>query len=216
MGLKESGLRGSLRNVSVGIDAIPDIVLLPETNDLNNFSGDTGEFSIQDSVNFGTGDLTLQGNSVSGDDKEINSTSGLDTYPSVNQKLSVLTQMDSDGRSITRFGVQDSSNHYGLFIDPNGNFRILKNGSALASNDGQSISGDTVYRKLWYWRDTEPNIEFELYLESDDPETDEPIASVTANDTEYTSGGIGFTASNSSGGATADNYWANYQIEEFL
>ena len=24
MGLKESGLRGSLRNVSVGIDAIPD------------------------------------------------------------------------------------------------------------------------------------------------------------------------------------------------
>ena len=34
MGLKESGLRGSLRNVSVGIDAIPDsVVSRPEDND---------------------------------------------------------------------------------------------------------------------------------------------------------------------------------------
>ena len=41
MGLKESGLRGSLRNVSVGIDAIPDSELLQAYWPINEGSGDT-------------------------------------------------------------------------------------------------------------------------------------------------------------------------------
>ena len=48
MGLKESGLRGSLRNVSVGIDAIPDSVV--NSPDQNN----TGSFDVKRGVELST------------------------------------------------------------------------------------------------------------------------------------------------------------------
>ena len=87
MGLKESGLRGSLRNVSVGIDAIPDkLILQPKEDDLNNFNGDTNEWDINgdDPVLFedvGEG-LSLKNTGSGG---FIGSSSGLDNYPDVGE-----------------------------------------------------------------------------------------------------------------------------------
>ena len=46
MGLKKSGLRGSLRNVSVGIDAIPDF-LVSRPDDNSTQSGETKAFGVE-------------------------------------------------------------------------------------------------------------------------------------------------------------------------
>ena len=51
MGLKESGLRGSLRNVSVGIDAIPDSVVSRPADDGAN-TGVTNPIGLR--MDFGT------------------------------------------------------------------------------------------------------------------------------------------------------------------
>ena len=48
MGLKESGLRGSLRNVSVGIDAIPDDALYFEGDEIEDVTGGWVEGFIEE------------------------------------------------------------------------------------------------------------------------------------------------------------------------
>ena len=66
MGLKESGLRGSLRNVSVGIDAIPDASIFDNPiyrfnyNQVTANDGDTG-FSLPETLG-GLSDATAEGN----------------------------------------------------------------------------------------------------------------------------------------------------------
>ena len=58
MGLKESGLRGSLRNVSVGIDAIPDSVVAqfdateePSTGSITSITDLVGDFDLSGDAN---------------------------------------------------------------------------------------------------------------------------------------------------------------------
>ena len=60
MGLKESGLRGSLRNVSVGIDAIPESGLLHDYNVLDQ-SGSQGNIVSTFTDSAGSNDLSGNG-----------------------------------------------------------------------------------------------------------------------------------------------------------
>ena len=79
MGLKESGLRGSLRNVSVGIVAIPDSVVDNfEDGDLSEYDGDLDAFSVQDNVVF-DGEFALE-KTIEDGTRSIGSTDGLDNY----------------------------------------------------------------------------------------------------------------------------------------
>ena len=91
MGLKESGLRGSLRNVSVGIAAIPDtVVLRPESDDLDNFEAINGSIGLWD-INNDTpvldGNLSLK--FVGSDSGAIASSpgEGLPYYPDVGDEV---------------------------------------------------------------------------------------------------------------------------------
>ena len=77
MGLKESGLRGSLRSVSTGVSAIPDnVVTNPDENDLDHFSGDLDLKITTDEPVFDT--RAYHTDSGGGDQF---STSGLPNYP---------------------------------------------------------------------------------------------------------------------------------------
>ena len=217
MGLKESGLRGSLRNVSVGIDAIPDsVVTRPDSNDLDHFSGDTDDVTIQTDVSFGENDETYE--FAADDSVVIFSDNGLDAYPSRGQQLSCLLQGSDDGsNSILHygFGAQSIDNYYAVGIFVNNEIRIRKDGSTVATQSA-TIDPDTTYLLVTDWTDSDPEIVVELYNENDDPDEDSPLESVTYSDDEYDSGGIVFEYTRDSGGTSPPAYAADYWIRKQL
>ena len=217
MGLKESGLRGSLRSVSTEVGAIPDsVVLQPEPNDLDHFSGDTGDFAIQDITNFGDGDFTLKGtdaDSVS----TIFSDSGLDAYPEPGQRLSCKIQLPDDASlALVGFGFQDADNGYAVGISGDDRFEIRKDfGQEVVENP--TIKTDTVYFINWFWRSESPRIEAELYEGEDaDPSEDSPIETIQFDDSEYTDGGVAIRNWRNDSDFTPDSFFADYFIMERL
>ena len=199
------------------VSAIPDsVVLQPKTNDLDQFTGDTDSFEIQTSVSFGDEDETVEGER-NGGDQTIVSTSGLDNYPSVNQRLGCLIQLSEDARIHIGFGVQsgDSSNRYEFSVreGDNQDIAIRKDGS-VEDTDTATVDANTTYQLHWYWRDESPKIEGELFEAEDDPLEDSPLASVSLDDSEYTSGGISLKASAHTGESPWTMYWSDYYILE--
>ena len=201
--------------------AIPDsVVFLPESGDLDHFSGDKSDFELQTTTTIGSEDLTLRGERPGSGNRTIISTSGLSDYPEVGQRLRVNTQIEREDSSTetisqTLFGVQDSSNHYGVAIDGANGFQIRKDFSVL-SETSYSFDYDTEYVIIWDWTTTEPEIEAELYTPDQDFENDDPLATVSASDTEYTSGGIGFDADIALSPEPGISFWSDYNIREQL
>ena len=96
MGLKEPGLRGSLRNVSVGIDAIPDSVVDDfETGDISRYSGDAESFAADDDSFIGDFALEFEADK---DNNAILSDEPVDGFiPTVGRRFSFYARDESDG-----------------------------------------------------------------------------------------------------------------------
>ena len=139
MGLKESGLRGSLRNVSVGIDAIPDsVILLPESDDLDHFGGDTGQFTIDDTSPVYEPFESVDNNQLSlklpAATNEIGSSSGLDNYPSTDTTFRFAVQPATSDDSVRLAYSTDTPNDH-------------ENGDSYAID----INPDNGFIRSYYW-----------------------------------------------------------------
>ena len=194
MGLKESGLRGSLRSVSTGVRAIPDsVVLQPDAGDLTHFFGDTEKYDINDNQPR-IGDLSLKG--VTGDTGRMVSTSGLDNYPAKGESSSCLTRPGDGGIVRVGFGAADIDNYYLLRLQSD-EFFIEKRDDASPStlaSSSVSITETDFHELFWEWHDgsgSEPDNEIvaELYAidqstgERTDP--DNPIQTLSVNDSDF-------------------------------
>ena len=201
-------------------DAIPDsVVLQPEPNDLDNFSGDTNLFTIEDVNNFGDGDFILRGEYDDTEPSDIFSDSGLNAYPEVEQRLSAKVRLsDEESFIYVGFGAQDIDNHYGVSLSADDRFEIRKDfGESQTSTPTVNI--DTVYVISWVWSSDTPNIEAELYEgEDSDVMNDTPLATVTFDDTDYTQGGVLIRnwRNTSDGEPQPESSLADYYIEESL
>ena len=139
MGLKESGLRGSLRNVSVGIDAIPDETLYrhngSETETVDGETVDPWPDIVGDVDLAAFNSPTLQEGSLNGTDAVLTDgiDDGLEYAPNlasdVTEPLTKIfalsVESEPDGENIWRDNVggnneiQITSDDYRLLIDGN-------------------------------------------------------------------------------------------------
>ena len=133
MGLKESGLRGSLRNVSVGIDAIPDSVVdnfnltsdaeeagvYEDTDTLGDYySNDLDQFDIIDTDSF-VGDRSLE----FGESDLFRIVSfendGLNRYPKFGDVIKFNIKFgDEENNPRMIFGAENVDNYFGLSMRP--------------------------------------------------------------------------------------------------
>lgn len=179
-----------------------------EDNDLSEYSGDTGQYQTQTgTVKDGT--YALQGTS-DGSAYLIQSTSGLDNYPSEGDTFRWWYQTDTGGAGsgYFRYGLQDSNNHYRGGIDrANSELRLeirdSGNLTTLASN-ALSISSGTWYELELVWQ-TDGTMTLTAY-----DDTGSQLAQCSATDTSYTSGGVGFNVFYGSG--TTNDYYDHVRI----
>ena len=158
MGLKESGLRGSLRNVSVGIDAIPDSVVDDfERGDLDPYSGDLGSFGVTQ-TNVPEGDFALEIDDASAEEVIYSEPDdGLDYYPQKGDVfVCLLKDPDEDYRPKFFWGLSNNGgvSGYSVRLAPDsGGIRISEwdDGSQSTIADTSiNHDGDT-----WYWMEVE-------------------------------------------------------------
>ena len=104
MGLKESGLRGSLRNVSVGIDAIPDSVV---------YHFDATSIDESDSSSINSWECGVTGNSITGTatyrESALNGNPSLE-FDGVDDDLSNTTDFSNVEPPYTVFVVAETNN----------------------------------------------------------------------------------------------------------
>ena len=195
-------------------------VILPESGDMQFFSGDTADMSILDTtqdpaINDGPyRNLALMENN-DGDSmrrgKSIISTSGLNKYPVAGQTLTwIQSEPDynkDNGRPMaTFFGVQNSSNYYWVGIDPRDSFYLVKDGSI------QQESFPVIDPGFWYeievvWG-TGGSIVARLFdIDQSNGSRISELSEISFTDTEYTSGGIGVGNKGPTGGG--------YALQEF-
>ena len=219
MGLKESGLRGSLRNVSVGIDAIPDSVVdnfedndrggvYGPGDDITNFySGDIDGFTRSTSITL-TGSHTLRKEpgaeyitSQPGD--------GLNRYPEKGDIISLFVRPDGS-RPAFYFGLEDVDNWYGMrFRSSDDSFwvRTMVDGELTQVQDSVSLTPQTWYEVELLWHDgegsqPEDTIEGKLYSLNinGDVTRDSEIASAQLTESAHANQrGIGFRFTGSEG-----------------
>ena len=173
-------------------DAIPDSVLLPETGDLTNFSGDTGSFAIDNDIATPTEltDYRLKYDATT-DNQSIVSTSGLDNYPAVDQPWSLWVyipeKVDDDPTihtGIMTDGTIKGADSYEILIEAVGRstFALRKDGSVIQSSS-PSLSEDQ-WVEVRGLHEANGDFEFKLY---DDGGSE--IASVTGSDSSHITSG---------------------------
>ena len=197
MGLKESGLRASLRSVSTGVVAIPDSVLLPESDDLTHFDGDIGDFDINsDQPKFNTEftDLSLKATG-STENVFIGSTSGLERYPDVGDTHRLAIYLDNADSSLadTFFGHSlETSRDDGYAVrvrepDDEDEFRIMRfDGGSTIGLVNETNVGLTAqeWHEIEIFHDSDGDITATLF-NNDGVQ----MTQLTANDSTYISNG---------------------------
>ena len=128
MGLKESGLRGSLRNVSTGVIAIPDSELTHhfDASLLSGTDGDTiTTFPDSAGTNDATGDGTLRTDAVNGENViELNGSQNFEnanSSPVLSQPVTIFAVWNSatdTGDQQTAIGFNNDSDGLLLFQRP--------------------------------------------------------------------------------------------------
>ena len=193
------------------ISDIVGIVLKPEENDLDHFTGDTGGAEINSDSPILFDDLSLKASSTGFQDRFI-STTGLERYPEVENVFSVYTQVESGGQPGVLWGVQDYNNFYQVIISTSGDeISIGKDGlhthdDTIGGPESVSLSDNTWYEIEVEWHANGDLIASIYDIDQSDGERQNELGNVTANDTDYTSGGIGFGYSESSGSYVWDRY----------
>jgi len=180
----------------------PTIVDNFEDNDIAEYTGDTGSFTTQTGTVF-NGSYALEGTTSSGDALGIHSTSGLDTYPAQGNTFRVniyhTTSGDLNG---VLYGHQGGDQDYYLLRPHDGTqeFQLYSNVSGTGFTKLASAAVDPPLNE---W------MEMEVAWGTDDTHdcklfdaAGNQIASLSATDGTFTSGGIGFEVNNSEGGTT--------------
>jgi hypothetical protein len=159
-----------------------------EDNNLNEYTEtvNSGVFQTQSGV-VDNGEYALEKSSTSsGSNPEIISTSGLDNYPEQGDTIRYSVRFESSSVAFPGFlfGVQDGSNYYYVDTDSDSDIRIRKStssgGSILASSTGSFGAGT--------WHD----VVIDWQTDGTITATINGNTSVTATDTTFTTGGIGF------------------------
>lgn len=171
-----------------------------EDQDLSEYSGDTGSFSIQSSDAI---DGTYALEATAGSSVEIISTSGLEHYPEAGDEFSFRVKHDraSDGATRFYFGVQDTNNYYrlGVEADNQADLQVVSGGSAtgLDSSSTGDLVADEWMRVVVDWQ-SDGSITVTFYDESG-----VELTTLSATDSTYSSGGIGFLQFNGANSETA-------------
>jgi len=159
-------------------------------------SGQSGASIVQSPTVLGNNALELAGTTT-----ELYSTSGLDIYPSAGDTIrySVRATGGADDTNFS-YGVQDAGNRYYLNTDfANGKFRffILENydHSSLDGTSAVTFDEDVWYQVELTWK-TDGTHEARLIHP-----VDGEVTTITASDSTYSNGGIGFDAYLSAGQA---------------
>ena len=201
MGLKEAGLRGSLRSVSTEVPRIPDSeVDYFERDSLDFYTGDTTEFVIQNDVTFttDTGDRSLK--SEASDFSRVISTpgDGLPQYPAQDDRLVCRVRITENVRDPRfRFNVADIDNHYYAALEnDNGLFGLKKREDGSVSTLDEITATFPTDEFFHVVREPIVNDEITIGLyENDGGELGAELASITATDSAFvTNEGIGFAA----------------------
>ena len=168
MGLKESGLRGSLRNVSVGIDAIPDSAIYQqpwdegESTTVTDVIGDrNGSLDnpdwVSDAEFEGGWKLNFDNDTVENDpidnfaNRQLLFCITIDSNSTSDQ--TILNHHDPDEGDVTGFGYAGGG--IGTFSDDN-----------AASNRGVSSVALTNRNRIGVWFDN-PNNNIRVYINGD-------------------------------------------------
>lgn len=180
-------------NDDVGFFIIDDF----EDEDLSEYSFDRGSSgaSITNSPTH-HGENVLE---ISGTDTEMISTSGLDYYPTAGDTFRywVRGHNGADRINLT-YGVQDHQNRYFARVNPHQGhialYRYENGSSTLLADEGVSLSQNTWYEAEIDWGGSGGHT---LTL-SDSSGTQ--LAQISATDSRWTSGGVGYDAYLSDGG----------------
>lgn len=147
-------------------------------------------FSVTSSSSY-NGTYGLEGDSTTGSTR-IFSTSGLNAYPSAGDTIELYSKAFNGARKYFYFGQQSESQRYGYRV----NLRVGENYAEIARFDSGSknslVTGNsTLSNNTWYrWRidwGSSGSIRFRAFDESNNT-----VVDLSANDTTYTSGGIGW------------------------
>lgn len=176
-----------------------------EDGGISEYTGRTGSFST-DQTRAVDGSTALYSTVNYGN---IYSTVGLDRYPSSGDTIWWYTYMGSGGDRASQFffGVQDQSNYYeSAYSGVNGRVFLRKvsggSGSIMQEVSVQIPRDGWVRNELEWDVNGNGNISYAAYLVS----TEQEIGSVTATDTEYSNGGIGWGVY----GGTDVPVWSDY------
>lgn len=169
--------------------------------EFENGNGDAAEV-VSSPIHHGERALKLSGAHF-----HLNSTSGLDNYPEAGDAFGgwIRGSSDIDGSLVLLYGVQDFENRYYAYVDINsGTIRIRKKESGsittLDEATGLDLSTGAWYEIDVRWRTTGRHV-FSLY------DTNGHLkGQVTATDSTWTSGGIGFNAHTSNGASGYFDY----------
>ena len=207
MGLKESGLRGSLRNVSVGIDAIPDAVVdnfedAPdgpygsEETIADYYSGDVAAYvrSTSDVVE-GSRALAYDGG-ASANVIQSAPGDGLPQYPDAGDSLRVFLR--APNFTSFAFGIEPDSGPAGyIALLADGDMRIRRFDDPDSPTD-LTTSSPSITGTDWYWAEigtpssADPSITFDLYeLNTTDLSRGSSVDSLSTSDSNYIGEAIG-------------------------
>jgi len=170
-------------------NAIPDsVVFYPDSGDLTNFSGSTGDYDITSvSPTSAETGLSLKSQANGG---LLFSDTGLASYPTRGDRFSIRVQIDANDNDVARVGFNAKSDSDYFFVQLQGDtneLTINSEGTVLVSTSYGVPSGEALTLVVeWQSDDT---ILFEVYREGDDPETTTPDESVSGQITPNTTSG---------------------------
>lgn len=207
------------KDIQVDVVNVPDTVVLPHSDALNQFSRDTNNFSVD---NFSPvlytdkNDLSVKADT---DLTIIQSNSGLNRYPKSGERFAVYqtggsnadqiifgSQSKSDVDDCYTVRMRQSSDSVQLFERVNGNSTALDSKSVALSH-GNWYEIDVA----WY---TDGLIEVTFYDVDSERNRLATVASLSGNSKEFNSGGIGFQVAGS--GLSATPAWDYWRITEIL
>ena len=182
--------------VTVG-STIPDsVVLLPASDDLTHFSGDTGSFVIDDTSPVlpvgNNNDLSLK-SSGSGE-RVIGSNSGLDNYPSTDTEFELSVYVDNvDSTAAAAYYTcsgldpQNTDSGYGVAFRPdNSDIGVFRRDSGnFSSLDLQNYDWNTG----WYTFNLLHESDGSITWSATEVSADTVVASGTPSDSTYITGG---------------------------
>lgn len=200
------------------IELTNNIVTEPSSNDRTHFDidGFGTDFEITESSEPFIGEYMWEStdtNMGSSREKSLISMSGLENYIEQGDTFSyytmeIISSNDNTGIN-TVFGAQDTNNWYGVLVRKGDPLKIVKDdaGSELATGSTDLVDGQ------WYeveaeWGD-DGTINATVWEVDSNGDRTAEIDSISATDTEYSSGGIGWSLGDTGGGIRHSSWTVN-------